>query len=426
MNGLADLFTLAWRSARYRRASLLLLVLSMAVALSVLIAVQRVGEQARGHFSRSVSAIDLIAGPRSSPLQLVLTSVFRIGESQQTMAWSSFMALRQHPDVKWAIPVVLGDSVEGFPVMATDESYFQHFRHGDRKPLSFAQGRAFSGVFDVVLGAGFAAHEGLGLGDHLVLDHGHAGHGMSDAASHGDKPFVVVGILEPTGTAVDQTVHITLQGFQAIHLEWQGGAKPGGFSIPQAYVQKFDLSPKRVNAALIGLHQRTDVFAVRQFAQSFAAEPLTATLPALALDELWRVLGVLQAALTAMSVLIGVVSLSALLSITLASVSQRRRELAILRSVGAAPGDLLLLLAFEGLVVSLMATALALVLLLVTDVALAPWMRLNWGFSLDVLSTSSGAVYTVLLCLGVAFVASLVPGVRAYRFSLQDGLMPRS
>jgi hypothetical protein len=252
---------LAVRSAWNRRLTLGMTLIAVALSVTLLLGVERVRHEARNSFAQSVAGTDLVVGARSSPVQLMLYAVFRIGEATHNIHWQSYRAIAENPAVAWSIPLSLGDSHHGFPVIGTSSAYFEHFRYGDAQALAFSAGKPFAEIFDAVLGAEVAARLGYRPGDQLVLSHG-----MGDVslAEHTDKPFTVVGILAATGTPVDRSVHVSLEAIQAIHLDWQGGAPLPGLSIPAEYVRKFDLTPKEITAVLVGLKSRAAVFKVQR------------------------------------------------------------------------------------------------------------------------------------------------------------------
>lgn len=416
------LILLAAKSAWNRRLTLGLALAAIALSVTLLLGVERVRHDAREGFAMSVSGTDLVVGARTSPVQLMLYAVFRIGEATSNIRWQSYRAIAGHPAVAWAIPLSLGDSHRGFPVLGTTPAYFEHFRYGDAQALVFSSGQRFGAVFDTVLGAEAAQRLGYRLGDKIVLSHGMGGEGL---AEHGDKPFTVVGIINRTGTPVDRTIHVSLEGITAIHLDWQGGAPMPGFSIPEQYVRKFDLAPKEITAALIGLKSRAAVFKTQRQVNGYAGEPLLAVLPGVALDELWQVVGVVERTLLAVSAMVVVVGLAGLIAVILASLGERRRELAILRSVGARPGDIFLLLTIEGLVVTVLGSLLGVALLSALTALAGPFAQANYGLVIHPRFVSGEELQLLGIVVLVGLLASLVPGYRAYRLSLADGLSPR-
>lgn len=416
------LFRLAARSAWNRRFTLGLMLLAIALSSAMLLGIERVRHEVRAGFSQSVSGTDLVVGARTSPVQLMLYAIFRIGGATNNMGWDSAQKLAKNPAVAWTIPLSLGDSHRGFPVLATNANYFAHFHYGDGQALRLSEGREFASVFETVIGAEVAQRLHYKLGDHIVLSHGMGSLHLTD---HADKPFTVTGILARTGTPVDRTVHIGLDAMEAIHLDWEGGAPMPGLSIAPALVKKFDLTPKTVTAVLVGLKNRAAVFGVQRDIADDTSEPLMAVLPGVALDELWQVVGIGENALLVVSGMVVIVGLAGLVSAILASLGERRRELAVLRSVGARPGDIFLLLAAEGLAVMLAGVVLGVILLTLALLALGPYLSAQFGVTLHPALPAAGELQLLLWTIIAGFVASLLPGLRAYRLSLADGLTPR-
>lgn len=432
MNSLSGI---ARRSAWNRRSTLVWVVVSLALATALLWTLERLRQDIRTSFAQSVSGVDLIVGARSSPVQLMLFSVFHIGSVPQVMSMDSVRAVAQHRSVAWIVPLSLGDSHRGYPVLGTTPEYFKHFAYADKQPLTLQSGALFAntldGLYEAVIGAEVARQMGYRVGQSITLGHGLHGddhdhdHATANADEHADKPFKVVGILNPTGTPVDRTVHVGLLALEALHLAWVGGAPMPGAHIPADQARKFDLEPTQVTAALVGLKSRAAVFNVQRFVNQFEDEALMGVMPGVALGELWTVLGLGENALLAVSALVALVSVFSLMAVVLAGLNERRRELAVLRAVGAGPRHVLALLALEGLWVTCAGAVLG-VLLAQTGMALgAPWLQSALGIRLQMvmpLPTQWALVAAVLLA---AMLASLGPAWRAYRLSLVDGLSPR-
>jgi putative ABC transport system permease protein len=416
------LWLLAMKSALNRRFTLGLTVMAIALSVTMLLGVERLRSQAHQSFSHSIAGTDLVVGARTSPVQLMLYAVFRIGEANNNMTWNAYQEIASNPMVAWSIPISLGDSHHGFPVLGTTSSYFEHFRYGDAQALVFLQGKPFNDTFDAVLGSEVAMKLGYKKGDQITLSHGM---GNTHLPEHGNKPFTIVGILARTGTPVDRTVHVSLEAINAIHLDWVGGTPMPGFSIPAKYVKKFDLAPKEITAALIGLKNRATVFKMQRDVNSYAKEPLIGVMPGVALEQLWQVVNVAEQSLKAVSAMVVVVGLSGLIAVVLAGLNERRRELAILRSVGAKPRDVLMLLTSEGIFVTLTGILFGVLLLILFTMLLSPIAQSRYGITLNAAAISLNELQLLTTVLGVGLLASLVPGYRAYKLSLLDGLTPR-
>lgn len=427
------LLHIALRSAWNRRGTLALVVLSIALATALLLGLERLRSDIRSSFMAAVSGTDLVVGPRTGPVQLMLAAVFRIGNTANTIGMDSVRALAAHRAVAWAVPIALGDGHRGRPVLGTTPDYFQHFAYGDRQPLVLAQGRVFSGTLDglyeTVVGAEVAASQGYRLGRKVVFHHGLQAlpDGMPD--QHGEQPFTVVGILAATGTPVDRTLFVSLQSLSAIHLDWAGGSPlpaSAGVKIAPELARKFDLEPKQVTAVLVGLKSRAAVFNVQRFVADYPAEPLMAVLPGVALDELWTVVGLGERALLAVSALVALVSLASLVAVVLAGLNERRRELAVLRAVGAGPRQVLLLLALEGALVTVSGAFLGALAAALTVVLAGPWVQRQLGITLQAGAPMAAQWSLFAAVVAAGMLASLLPGWRAYRLSLADGLSPHS
>lgn len=426
---MSSLAGIARLSAWNRRSTLVWVVISLALATALLWTLERLRHDVRVSFAQSVSGVDLIVGARSSPVQLMLFSVFHIGSAPQVLSMDSVRAVAQHRSVSWVVPLSLGDSHRGYPVLGTTPAYFQHFAYGDKQPLVVQSGAVFSGTLDglyeAVIGAEVAHQLGYGLGQQITLGHGLHEHDH-DHEDHADKPFQVVGILAPTGTPVDRTVHISLQALEALHLDWAGGAPMPGGHIPADQARKFDLEPVEVTAALVGLKTRAAVFNVQRFVNQYEDEALMGVMPGVVLGELWGVLGLGENALLAVSALVALVSLFSLMAVVLAGLNERRRELAVLRAVGAGPRHVLGLLALEGTWVICTGVLLGVLLAQVGMALGAPWLQNNLGIRLQIaapLPTQWALAVTIVLA---GMLASLGPAWRAYRMSLADGLSPRA
>jgi putative ABC transport system permease protein len=277
-------------------------------------------------------------------------------------------------------------------------------------------------LFEAVIGADVADKLHYRLGQRITLEHGSG----ELAHKHADKPFEVVGILQRTGTPVDRTVHVELQAIQAIHLDWVAGAPIPGFHVGSEQASRLNLTPKSVTAALVGLKNRSAVFAVQRKVASYNGEPLTAVLPGVALDDLWQVVGVVEKALMAVSALVVFISFSGLISVVLVGLNERRRELAVLRAVGAGMGQVATLLALEGVMLSCLGVAFGACLVGIGIVAAGPWLQSTYGVTLGHPLPTPDELRLLAYLVVAGLCASLLPGLRAYQLTLADGLSPRT
>ncbi len=410
------MWEVALKSLLNRKMSVFLTLMSLIVSVGLLISVEHMREQAKESFSRTVSGADLIVGARTGQLNLLLYSVFRMGNATNNISWQSYQEFAGNKATKWAIPISLGDSHRGYRVMGTTNDYFEHFRYGDKRPLNLQQGDAFNGIFDTVLGAEVARKLGYKLGDSLVLAHGV---GNVSFANHDNAPFKVTGILAPTGTPVDQTVHVSLAGIEAVHMS------PTQIRAIKAAIESGEtpeIKTKNITAFVMGLNSKIQTFRLLRSINEYKGEPLLAILPGVALVELWQMLGMVENLLRVISVLILVSSLFGLSTMMLASMRERYRELAVLRAVGAGPVTIFMLIQLEALIVSLVACAVATILIFTGLTLASGWLSGSYGLFIDSNIFSLDLLSIVGIVIGATFLVGLIPAIGAYKRALHAGL----
>jgi putative ABC transport system permease protein len=426
------LLLLASRSAWSRKGSLLLLLLSVITSTCLLLGIDLARQSAKAGFSNAVSGTDLIVGAQTSPVSLLLYSVFRIGQATHNVSYAEFERIEQDPRIKSALPIALGDSYQGFAVVGTQAKYFDQFSYGVRQRLQFTEGHEFQDyqvgkpsnvLFEAVLGAKVATQMKHKLGDKIALNHGMQIH--QNQPSHANKPFTVVGILKPTGTPVDQSVHISLAGMEAIHVDWAAGVPIPGADIPAEFITRFDLQPKSVTAILVALNNRAGVFRIQRELENRPDSALSAILPGVALSSLWQTVGLVERVLMFVAGLVALVSALGLISVMWVTLGQRRRELAVLRSIGAGPRTVFGLLCLESALVMWLGVGLGVLVLGLASSVFDPWVQAQFGLHLVALhELKSGLIAVGLFAVFGSFLG-IFPAWQAYRNQLQDGLNPK-
>ncbi|MDX2180030.1 MAG: ABC transporter permease [Bryobacteraceae bacterium] len=415
--------SLAWQSLKNRKLTTWLTILSIALSVALLLGVENVRVGARESFSGTISGVDLIVGARGGSLQLLLYAVFRMGAATNNVSYASYRHFAEHPAVAWTIPYSLGDSHRGFRVVGTTNDFYERYRFRRDRTIEFAAGRAPDGVFDVVLGSDVSATLGYKLGDRVVI-----AHGVSSTAiqQHDDKPFTVVGILKRTATPVDRSVYISLYGMEAIHVDWQDGGPPMiGEEIPAAKIKKETLEIKQITSFLLRTKSRIDTLRLQREISTYTDEPLQAIIPGVALAELWRSIGYAEDALRVVSLFVLIVGLLGMLVSLYTSLNERRREMAILRAIGAGPAKIISLLVLESGLLSLAGSVLGVAIIYGLSFATQGIVERTFGLYLPINPpTQAGWIF-----LGAVVVAGLligfVPAFKAYRNALSDGLSVR-
>lgn len=412
------LLRLSLKSIFNRKVTTILTVLSIAVSVTLLLSLERIRIGARESFKNTISGTDLIVGARASPLQLLLYSVFRIGDATNNVSWISYDHFKNLESTKWTIPISLGDSHKGFRVVGTDENYFEHYKFSGGQSLELLEGKKFENLFDVVLGYDVAEKLKYKLGDKIVLAHGS---GAATFQDHANMPFVIVGILKKTGTPVDQSVHVSLEAIEAIHVGWETGAPSKDRPTPEA-VQKKNLKPTQITAFFMALKSRGGVFKIQREINDYKEEPMTAALPGIVLSSLWQTLSFMENILKLLITLVFFTSLLSLFLVLLTSLKERRREMSILRSMGAKPYFIFLLFIFESCLVTLIGILVGIGITLGTLLIAGPLITHQFGLILDLTKWTVNDVTYLSMMFGAAFFVGLVPAFLAYRNSVSDGL----
>ncbi|OSP55797.1 ABC transporter permease [Pseudoruegeria sp. SK021] len=396
-------------------------ILAIALSVALFLGVEKVRTGAKASFSDTISGTDLIVGARSGSVQLLLYSVFRIGNATNNVTWESYQDIAERPDVDWIVPISLGDSHRQFRVMGTTRAFFDHYKYRQGRSLAVSDGSIMDDLFDTVIGADVAAVLGYSVGDPIVV-----AHGLASFTEHKDQPFRVSGILEKTGTPVDRTVIVSMEAIEAVHVDWQRGAQVPGQSTSADVIREMDLTPKAITAALVGVESPLQTFTLQRAINEYGEEPLLAILPGVALQELWGIVGIAETALLAVSAMVVVTALIGMMATIFSSLNERRREMAIFRAMGARPFTILSMLVLEAMVMAALGGLLGLVLLYIGLVVAQPIMDSAFGLWLPIDAPTIREFRVIISVIGAGAIVSLVPAFRAYRMSVADGMMVKT
>jgi len=434
---------LAVKSSRNRKFTTGLTILSIALSVMLLLGIEKIRHGAETGFTSVISGTDLIVGARSSQVQLLLFSVFHIGNPTNNISKHSYEMISDHPRVKWAIPLSLGDSHKGYRVVGTTVEFYEHYQFANNRQLTLDKGEWFVKQDDAVIGAEVAESLNYQLEDQIVIAHGS---GEETFIDHADKPFHVAGILGRTGTPIDRSVYVSLESIDAIHGDMYGTEHSHdplmGYQQDEpeeAYEEahEHDESHREgheheesegqggISAVLVGLDSRGAALGLQRGFNEHRHEPLTAIMPGVVLLEIWHMLGVVERILLAISALVVAIGLFSMLIILMTSMNERRREMAIFRSVGARPVHVFSLIMGEALFVTLLGVALGVFLVYGLLALLQPWLESVWGLYIIIGWPTSIELYLMMLIALCGFLVGLVPGIRIYQYSLSDGMTIR-
>ncbi len=409
---------LTYKSIKNRKFTSFLCVLSIALSVTLFLGIERIRNGARDGFTNTISKTDLIVGAKGGPLNLLLYTVFHIGGAVNNIKMTTYEDIKKNPQVEWTIPISLGDAYRGFRVVATDENFYKHYRFRGDRGVEMQEGLVPSDTFDVVLGSEVAKKFKHKVGDPIVISHGISAQAI---LSHDNTPFKIIGIMKPTSTPLDTGVYITLQGMEAIHFGWESGV-PSGEAINPERFKKENIQITQLTSFMVKLKSRIAVLRMRRNIDQYTDEPIMAIIPALTLQEMWETIGYVEQILFLVSLCVLLVGVLSILISLYTSINERRREMAILRSLGASSRHIFFLLIYESSFLVLMGCILGVLSLYGLLYFVSPWLESNFSVYLPIEALSS----TEWIYLGIIFIvgtlAGLIPAIKAYMNSLQDGL----
>lgn len=409
---------LTYKSINNRKFTSLLCVLSIALSVALFLGIERIRNGAREGFTNTISKTDLIIGAKGGPLQLLLYTVFHIGGAVNNIRMSTYEEIKSNRLVEWTIPISLGDTYKGYRVVATDENFFLHYRFRGDKKVELSSGTIPQDTFEVALGSEVAKKFKLKIGDPIILSHGISSEAI---LSHDSTPFHVTAIINPTQTPIDTGVYISLYGMEAMHFGWESGV-PDGQAINADRFKKENIKVTQLTSFMVKLKSRIAVLKMRREIDQYDKEPVMAIIPALALQEMWQTIGYVEQILFLVSLCVLLVGVLSILISLYTSINERRREMAILRSLGASSRHIFALLIYESSFLVLLGCILGVASLYGLLIFVRPWLESNFSVYLEVQPLSKSEwLYLLGIFIAGSF-AGLIPAIKAYMNSLQDGL----
>ena len=404
-----ELFYLTLKSIKNRKLTFVLSVVSIIISVVLLLGIDKSIKASKTHFINTINSTDIIVASSNGSLDILLNLVFHLSDPLKAMSYKSFEDIKSFDEVSWAVPLSLGDSFKGFDVVSTNADYFKHYRYSSNKSLVFAQGGGFEKFFDVVIGSEVAKKLHIKVGNTIYLSHGKHHH----KHTHKNRPFRVAGVLKETMTPNDECVFMQLKADEAIHIEWQSGHFVD-MHISNEKLSHMDIKPKHISGMLLGLKNRSSILSVEEKINLYRGENLKAVIPAKALSRLYKLMKNIQYLLNVISFCVFVAAIFTMLVSMFSTLNERRREMAIFRSLGASAKTLFLLFAFEGVFIVGSGIFGGVVLVWIVGV----FSPFEFAFGLDIYQ-----YFMLLSMLFIGVVTSLFPALKLYKNSLADGLV---
>jgi putative ABC transport system permease protein len=398
------LLLLVYRSLRQHALSTLVTAASLALAAGLLMAVWMVKTQAQDAFTATTTSFDAVLGARGSKLQLVLNALFHLEASPGNVAAADYEQIARHPAVKTAIPIALGDNFQGWRIVGTTPELFTKVEFSEGKSYALASGRHFAdGAREAVVGSFVARKLGWKLGDTFKPYHGL---NFDPAAQH-EEIFTVAGILAPTNTPADRVIWIPLKGVQTM-----SGHDPRAATDVSAVLLQF-------RAPTAGF--MLDVMYNRQGNRLTLAYPASAIIA-----DLFSKLSWFDRVLALVAYLVALVAAGSVLAGIYASMSARRRDIAILRALGARRRTVFGAVVAEAAAIGALGAAAGFAVYFALMFGVAEVIRAQTGVVLEI--GAGGAVLWIcpLAMIALAALGGVAPAFKAYRVPVAETLAPVS
>lgn len=394
-----------YRSLRQHALSTLVTAGSIALACGLLMCVWMVKTQSQAAFTQTTTGFDAVLGARGSRLQLVLNAIFHLEASPGNLAYADYEMIKRNPAVKTAIPIAVGDNLRGHRLVGTLPELFETVEYAPGKKFTLQPGgRIFAPDAKEAVAGSFAA-ERLGL---KVGDTFHPFHGLTyNEQSQHAETYTITGILEPTNTPVDRVIWIPLHGVQTM-----SGHDPRAATD--------------ISAVLLQLKASTAGFMLDMMYNK-QGNRLTFAYPVGAIiAELFQKISWFDRVLALVAYLVALVAAGSVLASIYNSMSARRRDLAILRALGAKRRTIFGAVVAEAACIGALGALAGFAIYFGLFAAIASIIRTQTGVVLVVLSPHPVLWICPVAMIALCALGGLVPALKAYRTPVAETLAPVS
>ncbi len=409
-------FLMAARSLKGNKLSTLITAFSIALSCGLMMAVYAVKEQAKDAFVMKNVGFDAVVGAKGSPMQLVLNSLYHMEKSPGNIPWTFYKQLkRDRRAFKRVVPIAVGDNYFGYRLVGTTPELFE----GEEFKLPLGTGKVFDETKnEAIIGSIVAARTGLKIGDEIQAYHGLA---FNPESKHNNF-FKIVGILENSNTPSDRVIWIPIDSYFRMEGHVLRGA---GEEFKAGANEEIPDEHKEVSALLV--KTKALMFANRKINEINRGTKATVAFPVASIMlELFDKIGWVHKVLELVSWLIIVVAATTVLVSIYNTLNDRKREFAILRSLGAPKTVLFRLILMQSFILSLLGVIASFGFYFLILSAAGKIIREQIGIMLDNFSYSPILWIGPLVMIGIALLTSLIPAFKAYGIDVSQNLKPES
>lgn len=409
-----NLFTLSIKNVFAKPLSSLLSILLFGFGVAIIVSILLTSTFLKNEINKNAKGIDLVVGAKGSPLQIILASVFHIDFPTGNISLSDADNLSKNRLISWAIPLSLGDSYQGYRIVGTTINYPELYG------AMLKEGDWFGENMTAVVGATVAKNLGLKIGDTIV-----SAHGLSEGgAGHDESPFVVSGIMEPAGTALDQLILVSVPSIWQVHAshaeedhDHEEVEETVRLERLNLTVTKEQLENEDITTMIV--KYRSPMAAVQLPRIVNGTSNLQAASPPYETARLFNIIGVGVDVVNLLGVVIVILSATSVFIALFNSLKERKYELAIMRSMGASQLKIFGLIMAEGLVLTIIGS--------VVGFGISHFGFMLLANSMEQIQTSGlffvqEEYYVMVVSLGVGIFASIIPAILAYRSDISETL----
>ncbi len=394
-----NIFSISFSSLKFRALGSIFNVIILALGIATIITLLQLSQMLEQRFTRDLQGIDLVVGAKGSPIQLILSSVFHIDIPNGNIPLAEAQELEKNPLIKTAIPLALGDNYNGFRIVGTNSDYISHY---DGK---IAQGKIFTQQMEATLGSDVARKYKLKVGDQIVGAHGLAN---SDDL-HSDFPYTIVGILQPSGTVLDRLVLTPVESVWHVHEH------PDEDDAEEVAYKK--AHPEKEITSLL-ITYKTPMAAVTLPRMVNANSSMQSASPAFETARLIKMIGIGSDTIALFGGVLVLISAIGFFINLFNAVSDRKYDIALMRSLGATRSKIFSFVLTEGLTLGVFGALLGIILGHLFTCAVAGWVEKTRHMTLVSGGFSTYEAYIIVAAVIISIIAAVIPALMAYKVDI--------
>lgn len=421
-----NLFQIVLKNIKQRKLSAALTIISTLLGVALVIAILVIKQESEDAFNQTATGYELIVGPKGSPLQVTLNTIYHIGLPVNNMPYRTYDLISKDRRVKLAIPYVMGDNYKNFRIIGTSEKFFTEFEYQKGKRYSFQTGRQFENENEAVIGNDVAEKTGMKIGDTFIGSHGVEAYEYAE--EHDEHKFTVTGILNKTFTPNDKVIFIPMESVWEMHYHGEEESTidtiHSGHEHGEVHKHEFPEERKTITSILVSLKSPVYFDLLRRQINDDKFEGINAQaiIPVLEIMQLFEIIGNINSVLLIVAYMVIIVAVISILVSIYNTINERKRDIAIMRALGASRGKIFGMIILEGLFISFIGAILGVFAGHLAVYVFSPLISAKTGILITGLTFNIFELYLVLGTIILSVLVSILPAVKAYRTDVAKNL----